>query len=109
MRLIARPVWSGPTLNRKVAPTWWRRNRSSRAGTPSRVPRSVSTAIFSARMLIAVANAVQCRPAAAAADRRPSSIHQLPRFGDLPAVGVEYALQRVLHRHRRLPPELGAG
>src|ERR1700730_17065491 len=47
-RLTARPVWSGPRLNRKVARTLSRSNRLSRRGTPSRVPRSVSTSIFSA-------------------------------------------------------------
>src|ERR1700730_14382227 len=47
-RLTARPVWSGPRLNRKVARTLSRSNRLTRRGTPSRVPRSVSTSIFRA-------------------------------------------------------------
>src|SRR5688500_15329129 len=42
-RLIARPVWSGPRLKRNVAPAPWRFRISRRRGTPSRVPRSVST------------------------------------------------------------------
>src|SRR6516164_6824547 len=47
-RLIARPVWSGPRLKRNVAPAPWRCRMSVRRGTPSRVPRSVSTSILSA-------------------------------------------------------------
>src|SRR4051812_1370994 len=47
-RLIARPVWSGPRLKRKVAPASLARSSSSSFGTPSRVPRKVSTSILSA-------------------------------------------------------------
>ena len=60
-------------------------------------------------MLITVLNAVRCRRAAVAPEFHPSSVDQEPRLGNLPAIGVEYALQRFLHRHRRLPLELGAG
>src|ERR1041384_8161109 len=47
-RLMARPVWSGPSENRKVAPAPWRSSIETSAGTPSRVPRNVSTSIFRA-------------------------------------------------------------
>jgi len=38
-RPIARPVWSGPRLNRKVAPALCFFSTSINRGTPSRVPR----------------------------------------------------------------------
>src|SRR5882757_6642076 len=47
-RVMARPVWSGPSENRKVAGTSAAHSSASRLGTPSRVPRSVSTSILRA-------------------------------------------------------------
>src|SRR5438067_13682419 len=50
-RLIARPVWSGPTENRNVARISCLRSNSINLGTPSRVPRNVSTSTLSARFM----------------------------------------------------------
>src|ERR1700730_6700857 len=56
-RLTALPVWSGPRLNRNVARTSSRSNRLASRGTPSSVPRSVSTSIFRAMRAISTQRA----------------------------------------------------
>src|SRR5581483_10731654 len=88
MRVIARPVWSGPSEKRKQAgaSAFWQ--SASRFGTPSRVPRSVSTSILSAR-----------RTGMA---RRGS----LQRVILVREVVVECELDRGAKVHLRLPAEL---
>src|SRR5580692_1552729 len=85
MRVIARPVWSGPRENRKDAGTPNSRQSATRFGTPSRVPRSVSTSILSARR---------------------SGIASIQGVVLVREVVVERALDRSLQVHLGLPPEV---
>src|SRR5215468_7302114 len=103
---MARPVWSGPTLNRNVAPASWRRRISTSRGTPSRVPRSVSTSIFSASSMSSPRTWTR---ALRIGDALGPSLDQRPSFRDLAAVGVEDPAQGLLHRYQWLPVEIGAG
>src|SRR5450432_997956 len=89
-RLMALPVWSGPSENRNVAVTSCLRRISTRFGTPSRVPRRVSTSIFSARNM-------------------DTLFDQAPRLGDLTAISLENTRERVLHADHGLPVKIGAG
>src|SRR5690349_6515035 len=100
-RLIARPVWSGPRLKRNVAPAPWRCSISTRRGTPSRVPRKVSTSILSASfMLQNVAMQIQ--------ERNASTPYELiggeegvralvERFYDLMELEPGFARLRAVH------------
>src|SRR5690349_658942 len=89
-RLIARPVWSGPSENRNVAKTPCLRNSSTRFGTPSRVPRSVSTSTLSASLTASL------------------SFDERPRHGDVPAIRLEDVGKRTIHRDGRSPLQVSA-
>src|SRR3954467_14675224 len=86
-RRAARPVWSGRSEKRKVARAPWRFRISMSRGTPSRVPRNVSTSTLSPSFM-------------------PRSVDEVARLGDVPAVGVEDVLQRLRHGGARLPAEI---
>src|SRR5215471_4778995 len=94
---MARPVWSGPSEKRNVAPTSCLRKSVTRFGTPSRVPRSVSTSTLRARCMVS-----GYRP------QNKALVDQPPRLGDLAAIGIEDAPQRIVHRYRRFPVEIRA-
>src|SRR5471032_713063 len=83
-RVMARPVWSGPSEKRKQAGTPNFRQSAIRGGTPSRVPRSVSMSILSARR---------------------SGIRSVQRVVLVREVVVEGALDRGLEVDLRLPAE----
>src|ERR1700756_2415415 len=53
---MARPVWSGPRLKRKVARAPSRSSSAASRGTPSRVPRKVSTSTLRAMSATAAAS-----------------------------------------------------
>src|SRR3954471_17980796 len=100
-RRIARPVWSGPRLKRKVAPAPWRLSISSRRGTPSRVPRKVSTSILRARLRKA---ALVCGK-----NHIPASVAALNRARKSNRAGCENARMQPAERNSRTPYELIGG
>src|SRR5581483_7828037 len=89
-RLIARPVWSGPRLNRNVPSAPCLRRSAASTGTPSRVPRKVSTSILRARFTQLLL------------------LDELSCLGHLSPVSVEDARQRLVHRHLGPPVEIRA-
>src|SRR3954470_12913182 len=97
-RLIALPVLSGPRLKRNVAPAPCCCSSSTRRGTPSRVPRYVSTSILSASF-------IEC----AAPSTGDCLVHQPLCISNVRAVRVENVLERGFHIHARFPLELAAG
>src|SRR5439155_19498763 len=90
MRRMARPVRSFPREKRNVAPAPCLFKIASSRGTPSRVPRYVSTSTLSASFT----------------PGRGSIGDELAGFGDVRAVGVEDAPEGVGHVHLRLPAEV---
>src|SRR5579872_1408757 len=105
-RSTARPELSGPRVKKKLARAPATAKSASSAGTPSRVPRKVSTSIFSAtrggeaRAAAGIVGESLANPIG----RRVRLGHPRAPFGRR-AEPVDGAAQALLERHLRLDAE----